>query len=65
MRRRTYDGSSMFVSVRAAAELSGLSQKYVRQGCREKRIPFVMVGSDYRVNWELWREQLNRESRGA
>jgi len=62
LRRKEIDKTALFQSIRGASEITGLSQKYIRDGCRTNTIPHVMCGSDYRINMALFMEQLNRES---
>lgn len=64
MRRKEIDPSAMFQSYRGAAAITGLSYKYIRDGCINGEIPCITVGSDRRVNMPLFLEQLNEASRG-
>lgn len=64
-RRRTTNPDAMFISIREAAERSGLSMKYIRQGCHDNRIPFIRVGGDFRINWPRWADALDEESKGV
>ncbi len=61
-RTKKIDPNATFQSPRAAAYLTGLSVGYIRDGCRENRIPHVMVGSDMRINMPLFLARLNEES---
>lgn len=63
MRTREFDRSAIFLPIRGAAEITGFSTKYLRDGCRAGRIPHVRVGSDYRVDMPLFLAQLRAESR--
>ena len=56
------DKDAKFQSIRGACEITGLSQKYLRDGCRSGEIPSIMVGSDYRINMPLFLEQLDAAS---
>jgi excisionase family DNA binding protein len=56
------DKDAKFQSIRGACEITGLSQKYLREGCRNGEIPFILVGSDYRINMPLFLEQLDTAS---
>ena len=56
---------AIFQSVRSASEITGLSMKYIRAGCRNNTIPHIMCGVDVRVNMPLFLERLNEESRRA
>ena len=61
-RATTIDRDAPYQSPRNAAYLTGLSVRYIRDGCRENRIPHLMVGSDFRVCMPLFLEQLQAES---
>ena len=66
MRRKETNPNAMFQPYRVAAEITGLSYKYIRDGCLKGEIPSIRVGADMRVNMPLFLEQLNRKSmRGA
>lgn len=64
MRTKTIDRDAIFQPIRGAAEITGFSTKYLRDGCRAGRIPHVRVGSDYRVDMPLFLKLLRAESRG-
>lgn len=64
MRVKNTNPDAILQPVTAAAVITGLSTRYIRDGCRSGIIPHVLVGSDYRVNMPLFLEQLNAESRG-
>ncbi len=64
-RQKTIDRSAPMQSITGAAFLTGLSQSYIREGCKAGTIPHIRVGTDYRVNMPLFMEQLNRESKGV
>lgn len=42
-----------------AAAASGLSQSYLRKGCKEGTIPHIMIGSKYMINIPALYDQLN------
>ena len=62
MRKKT-DRDALFQSIRGAAEITGLSTRYIRDGCRNGTIPHIRAGSDYRINMALFLEDLNKQSR--
>lgn len=62
MSRREIDKKAMFQSIRGASEITGLSQKYIREGCKRNEIPHLLVGTDYRVNMGLFLSKLNAAS---
>lgn len=62
MRTKT-DRDALFQSIRGAAEITGLSTKYIRDGCRAGTIPHIRAGNDYRINMQLFLNDLNKQSR--
>ncbi len=54
---------AMFQPVRYASEITGLSAKSIRAGCRAGIIPHIRVGHDYRINMTSWLEMLEAASR--
>ena len=61
-RPKTIDRDALYQSPRNAAYLTGLSVRYIRDGCRENRIPHIRIGNDFRVNMSMFLEQLKAES---
>ncbi len=59
---RMFNPDAPYQSVKNAARLSGLSTYYIRKGIQEGRIPFIRIGSDYRVNFPAFLRQLEEES---
>ena len=57
-----YNPNAQFQTISNAARTTGFSQHYIRCGCRDKTIPFIMSGSKYLVNVPLMLSLLNRES---
>lgn len=62
MRKKETNPKAIFQPYRVAAEITGLSYKYIRDGCLSGEIPSMRVGADMRVNMPLFLEQLNRKS---
>lgn len=62
MRRKEIDRNAVFQPIRGAAEITGLSQSYIRAGCKENRIPHIMCGADFRVNMPAFLSMLDEES---
>ena len=52
----------IFVSIREASNLTGLSQFYLRSGCRNGTLPYVMCGNRYKINLPALVEQMAKES---
>lgn len=48
-----------------ACRITGLSQHFLRSGCRDGTIPHQMSGNKYYVNVPLLLEQLRESERGA
>lgn len=48
-RPKTTDKSKPYQPIRAAAEISGLSRRYIYEGCKNGTISHLKVGTDYRV----------------
>ena len=51
-----------FLSIKDAATVTGLSQKYIRTGVRLGEIPHICAGKKYMVNVPALIEQLNSQS---
>lgn len=62
MPRRIVDPHAPFQTISGAARITGLSQYYIRAGCKAGTIPHVMCGSEYRINIPLFMEQLNAQA---
>ncbi len=61
-RTKEIDREAPYQSPRGAAYLTGLSVRYIRDGCRENRIPHLRVGNDFRVCMPLFLAQLQETS---
>lgn len=48
-RPKTVDRDLPYQSIRCAAEITGLSRKYIYEGCKNGTIVHRKVGTDYRV----------------
>lgn len=44
----------LFVKIREAAEITGLSQYFIRRGCRDGTIPCITSGSTFYVNMQAF-----------
>ena len=62
MGKRSVNAAAPFQSIRDAARLTGLSAFYLRNRCKARTIPMMMVGTEYRINVPLLLAQLERES---
>lgn len=54
-----------FLKIKDAAAVTGLSQYYLRKGCRAGTIPHIMNGPTYLVNISALLRQLDAESAQA
>lgn len=52
----------VFMKLTDACRTTGLSNKFLRQGCKNGTIPHIMVGNRYYVNIPALLAQLDRES---
>lgn len=50
-----------FMKIGAASRVTGLSQYYLRQGCKDGSIPHIKSGTVYMVNVAKLLRQLNAE----
>lgn len=64
-RQRTINPEAALQPISAASFLTGLSQKYIRDGCKAGTIPHVKIGSDYRVHLPEFMAQLAAESKNC
>ena len=56
------DNIKRFMTRKEAAEYTGLSYSYIRQGTDQGKIPHIKSGTKILVNVPLLIEKLNRES---
>ena len=47
------------LSIKTAAEITGLSQYYIRNGCRAGTIPHIMSGNRYKVDLQRFAETIS------
>lgn len=65
MRPRAVNKDAVFQPIRGAAEITGISSKAIREGCRAGRIPHIRVGADYRVDMPNFLALLHEASAGG
>ena len=65
MNRATADPSTPYQTIAQAARTTGLSQHFLRQGCRAGTIPHLRIGDGgkYLINMPAFLEQLDTRSR--
>ncbi len=56
------ENRGIFMKLNDARQETGLSNKFLRQGCKNGTIPHIMVGNRYMVNVPALLAKLNRES---
>lgn len=49
-------------TIAQTAKDTGLSQSYIRAGCKNGSIPCVMIGNKYMINYPLFIDQINAQS---
>lgn len=54
-----------FLSIKDACKETGLSQFYLRQGCKDGSIPCIRCGTKLMINVPLLMQRLNQESSNA
>lgn len=57
----TKNTNTPFMKIREASAATGLSQYYLRQGCRSGSVPFVRSGSTYMINVSKLLRQLGAD----
>ena len=62
IRFRTDESIPPFLSIEKACEVTGLSQYYLRNGCRSGEVPCLKSGRVYMVNVPALLEKLNTET---
>ena len=62
-RRKEIDRSAVLQRYRGAAEILGVSEKFLREGVKAGSIPYIKVGKDTLINMPVYLEQLNAQSR--
>ena len=55
--------NAQYQTIKNAATITGLSQLYIRTGCRNGTIPHLRCGNRYMVNVDAMRRELDEESR--
>lgn len=48
----------LYMTIEEAANYTGLSKFYIRNGCRKNEIPHIMAGKKYLVNVRLFLARL-------
>ena len=64
MTRSPVDPSAPFQTVEAASRMTGLSQFYIRSGCKDGSVPHIRVGRVIFVNVPELLDRLTRRSCG-
>ena len=62
MSKRKTSLDAPYQSIAGASRLTGLSQGFIRAGCKTGTIPHIMCGGEYRICVPLWLKTLEAES---
>ena len=57
--------SAPFMKIKDACEATGLSQYYLRNGCKDGSVPCIKSGKVYYINVPALLRKLDAESRGT
>lgn len=58
---QTINQTTPFLKIAEASKVTGLSQFYLRRGCRDGSVPHVMSGAVYMVNLPALLRKLNAD----
>ena len=61
MQIKIINQQTAFMKINAAAKVTGLSQYYLRKGCKDGSVPHVMSGTVYNVNVPALLRKLNAD----
>lgn len=56
--------SKPFLPIREACEVTGLSQRFLREGCKAGKVPHVRSGAKYLINLPALLKKLGAEEGG-
>lgn len=56
------EGSARFASIKEASRITGLSQYFIRAGCRAGTIPHIMCGNRYKVDLQRMQDHLDSQT---
>ena len=59
------DRAKPFMTIREACNYSGLSQRFLRDGCKSGIIPHIMSGNTYMINVAMLMETLDSMSKDS
>lgn len=59
---KQYDPTRRFQTITDATRTTGLSQYFIRRGCKDGSIPHIKSGSKFLVNIPLLLEAMDRQS---
>lgn len=59
---QTINRDALFQRPRAAAILTGLSEKFIYAGCKNGTIPVIRCGSDFLIDMTAWLNNLHDEA---
>ena len=59
MPKRKTDLSAPFQTIPNTCKITGMSQSWLRTGCKNRTIPYIMAGSTYMINVPVLMQRLN------
>lgn len=65
MSKRIFDPKAPYQTISVAARITGLSQYYIRTGCKSGTVPHVKCGDEYRVCMPQFLAQLEKQARDS
>lgn len=60
--KSSYNPAAPFQTIPHASRSTGLSQFYLREGCKTGTVPHIKCGNTYQINIPLLIQKLNAES---
>lgn len=60
--KSNFNPAAPFQTIPNASRITGLSQFYLRQGCKSGSVPHLKIGNSYQINIPLLLQKLNAES---
>lgn len=62
MPKRKFDPEALYQTIGGASRLTGLSQHYIRSGCKLGTVPHIMCGGEYRIYMPMLMRQLEDQA---
>lgn len=62
MSKRIFDPKAPYQTISGAARITGLSQYYIRTGCKSGTVPHIKCGDEYRICMPQFLAQLEEQA---